>query len=259
MKYYAENKERNEKMKEMKNILNKVIEEMKYVKNRRELYNPSNFVLMPFIIIVLFIMLIITLFIDSDVMKVLLELSTIFLIFWLLGIIFEVIIRTIILSDNDIKQYFLCIVGSIGFSLIIFFFDAFVFDEILTNEFHLQLFLGYLVIRHYVAIYSTRKLIKVSKKEFYRHIAKLYSYFVILTIPFLSIGGYNLKFYHNKSTSYSFAEVINEGIYILKGEHSHDDNQKIIFWTFGIAGIFVAKDLVGNCNNRIYFSKKRIK
>lgn len=80
---------------------------------------------------------------------------------------------------------------------------------------------------------------------------KIIVYFFVLSIPLLAIGGYNLYFYHQKTDSYSFNDVVDEGKKVLSIEHVHDSDQKIVFWLIGLVGVMGAKDLIDNVKTKV--------
>lgn len=129
--------------------------------------------------------------------------------------------------------------------------DMHVFNMIISKKLAIALLFWYLFVRYYISIFSLRKVIKISTNEFYRHIMKIIVYFFVLSIPLLAIGGYNLYFYHQKTDSYSFNDVVDEGKKVLSIEHVHDTDQKIVFWLIGLVGVMGAKDLIDNVKTKV--------
>ena len=224
-----------------------ILYKLQYIRTRRELLNFENFEL---IALIYCFSNIIPKFIECYALVFMCYMAEIFTIFSIWGISLDVFIKFFVF-EKSLSKKTLGIISLLILVSILLICDMHVFDMIISKKLATTLFFWYLFIRYYISIFSLRKIIKIFTNEFYRHIIKIIVYFFVLSIPLLAIGGYNLYFYHQKTDSYSFNDVVDEGKKVLSIEHVHDSDQKIVFWLIGLVGVMGAKDLIDNVKTKV--------
>ena len=174
------------------------------------------------------------------------------IIFTLIGMYFDLIIRESVLN-NDWQSRFILIFCTIAILIATSICAGIILLAIFKERKHEYIFIFYLICQHYGLLLSLRKFIKLSNNEMYRHFSKIIVLGIVLFMPILSIGSYRLTF-NNKSLSkeYSYADIFIEGSGLSKENKTLSKDEYVIFAIISTIGVYSINDLIEKCNNKVY-------